>query len=99
MVICVPRLTVSAAGQIVLFWITIVAGLALGVQAPLGLVLPLGAAPLPPQAIAPATTAATQTLLNTRSIFSRPNLSTQHREPWNLKIPVCTSPGNRTARA
>src|SRR3954463_11516406 len=52
MVICVPRLTVSAAGQMVLFWITSVAGLALGVQAPLGLVLPLGAAPLPPQAIA-----------------------------------------------
>src|SRR3954452_13078443 len=52
MVICVPRLTVSAAGQMVLFWITSVAGLALGVQAPLGLVMPFDAAPLLPHAIA-----------------------------------------------
>src|SRR4051812_36181753 len=36
MVICVPRETVSADGQIVLFWMTRVDGLELGVQAPLG---------------------------------------------------------------
>ena len=39
MVSCVPRETVSADGQIVLFWMTRVAGFELGVHVPLGPVL------------------------------------------------------------
>jgi hypothetical protein len=39
MVSWVPRETVSADGQIVLFWMTRVAGFALGVHVPLGPVL------------------------------------------------------------
>jgi hypothetical protein len=59
MVICVPRATVSAAGQIVLFWMTSVFALALGVQPPLGVGL-LGEL-LPPHAAAIAANAAPQT--------------------------------------
>src|SRR5882757_685863 len=56
MVICVPRATVSAAGQMVLFWITSVFALVLGVQPPLGpagvveLLLPHAAATASPAA-------------------------------------------------
>src|SRR3954471_17826402 len=77
-VICVPRLTVSVDGQMVLFWMTSVFGLELGVQAPLGLVLPLDE--LPPHAIAPATIAATATLRNTRIIAA------PRREPCTLNL-------------
>ena len=48
-VICVPRATVSADGQMVLFWMTSVFGLVLGVQAP-GVGLLDGDELLPPHA-------------------------------------------------
>jgi hypothetical protein len=76
-VICVPRLTVSVDGQMALFWMTSVFGLELGVQPPLGLVLPLDE--LPPHAIAPATIAATATRRNTRIIAA------PRREPLNRR--------------
>jgi hypothetical protein len=50
----VPRDTVRADGQIVLFWMTRVFGLVLGVHAPLGLGL-LDDEELPPHDIAVAT--------------------------------------------
>ena len=58
-VTCVPRVTVSVDGQIVLFWMTSVFGLELGVQPPLGLVLLDDDELLPPHAAAIASAAAT----------------------------------------
>src|SRR6478609_5235567 len=82
-VICVPRLTVSVEGQMVLFWMTRVFGLELGVHPPLGLVLDEEL--LPPHAIAAAIATAAQPLLKTRIICSSPRTV----ERSTLTTPVC----------
>src|SRR4051812_20165076 len=83
---CAPRVSVSACGQITLFWITSVFAFVLGVQPPLGLVLDDDDDDEPPHDMAAAIAAATAP--KARSLAFR--IAT---------ILACTSPGNRRGRA